>query len=98
VKLIKAAHMTEPITARTTRRALELAHDRAAVLHEQVGAAFERAADICDAFGDESHRDRLLERAAHEHAAARREREVATRSRAGLAMGEGDENDASHPS
>ena len=74
--------MTEPISTRSIRRAIEFAHDAAAVMHEQIGAAYERAADICDAFGDETRSSHFRERAHSEHGAAGRERDAAASSRA----------------
>jgi len=87
--------MTETTLPRTTRRAIELGHDAAALFHEQTGAAYERAADIWEVFGDDSRSAHFRERAAAEHDAAGRERGAAARSRAISASPEGRDSSAS---
>ena len=51
--------MTRLASAHLTERASELAHDAAAIFHEQIAAAYARAADVCHAVGDDDRSHRL---------------------------------------
>ena len=51
--------MTGRAATHVAERASELAHDAAALFHEQIAVAYVHAADVCHAIGDDAHSTRL---------------------------------------